>query len=252
MAGKALPPIPPQYAEDYDGWRLYNGTDTILPATFPLNDISYVLELKDTVAPVTDINLIGSNGVVVDNNIARVYGVPAGTSTEQLIGKSGSDPTVGGLLHLDNPNGVFACQYLGVCGTGYLITVQDKSNGYVTVSRYTLIVFGDVDLDGKVTSADVQLCTQKMSSLTPPDVNDANLALSYLSSGPIVKTPDSTILGHIRTQAAGGNPIRYSEYADPMWVKIDNICKVESGRNFRVCPYEDSRKNLEFYQKTQP
>jgi hypothetical protein len=170
----------------------------------------------------------GANGVVVDNNIGLVYGVPPETKYAALFGDP-NDPSKDRLLTLNNTNGVIDAQDLGKSplGTGYLISVRDKTNGYKLIAQYTLVVFGDGNGDGHVDAMDVQYCTQLMSVVKQPQFTPAAFAFSFLSAANdrLVEAPNSTILGMIHTQVTGGNPIRVGEYAIMQEVRVADACR---------------------------
>lgn len=161
-----------------------------------INDIDYnELEVGDIISEVTlgeevaaaDPVLSGVDGGVVDNATGYVYGVPAGADAND---------------YFEVENGTFE---IDATVTGATLVVYDASgNEFAT---YTLIIFGDVNGDGAVTSADnAQI---KVAALGGVIEGDANVFAADVNGDGVVTSADNAT---VKVAALGGE-ITVNPYA---------------------------------------
>lgn len=131
--------------------------------------------------PAGDVTLTGINGAVVDGNKKYVYGIPENTSNVTTYLQ-----TTGHIVVEANAAG-------STKGTGALIKLYESSSASTPVATYTLVIFGDVNGDGYVKSADASIVASSANFVTAALTGVEAFAADVNGDG-YVKSADASVI----------------------------------------------------------
>ena len=131
--------------------------------------------------PAGNVTLTGVNGGVVDETRGYVYGVPEATADPTTYFS-----TTGYMEMVANDSGV-------INGTGATLNLYTDSSKSSKVASYTLVIFGDVNGDGFVKSADAATVSSAANYITP-DLQGYIAFAADLNGDGFVKSADAATL----------------------------------------------------------